>query len=348
MTATYSLADGLSAFLEPYHDLFRDQRLTASFDAAISGILSSGRTRIRQMARLSPALGLTSHAERRLRRLVHHQHRRSDLTPEALTTRLRQQAAMRLAGSSEVIVVLDGSDLRKPHSQRLEYLDTVRDLTGKPVSGYHTLNAIALTPDGHQTLMYHTTYSVQVPGFLSENAVVLQALSDITHTLRDAGVLRLIFVLDRGFDDLKCIRHLRTLRVDFVIRARHLDRLVKQHMDGPAQHLHEVFQTSPVTHQFEMTRPVKRQGKLIWKLTQTAVRTQEVWLGSGKVRVNALQLSFPGHQTQPTTQDDEGKEHGWVLLTSLSVLPGVHAGQVVRLYLRRWTIEEVFAWTKTA
>ncbi|WP_309572450.1 transposase [Deinococcus sp.] len=29
-------------------------------------------------------------------------------------------------------------------------------------------------------------------------------------------------------------------------------------------------------------------------------------------------------------------------------MPGVHAGHHGRLYLRRWTIEDVFAWTKTA
>lgn len=89
MTATYSLAGGLSAFLEPSRALFWDQRLTTSFEAATSAILSSGRTRIRQMARLSPALGMTSHAERRLRRLVHHQHRRM--------TRLRKRVLEMIA-----------------------------------------------------------------------------------------------------------------------------------------------------------------------------------------------------------------------------------------------------------
>lgn len=340
MMAAQQVGDGLSAFLEPYHDLFRDRRLVAGFDAALAGILASGGTRLSQMARTAPTLGGTPHAERRLRRLIHHQHQRSDLTPEALTLRMQQQAALRLAHTPEVVIVMDGCDLRKPHSQRLEYLDTVRDLKGQPVSGYHTLNAIALTPDGRQTLVYHTTYSVRAPGFLSENVIVHQALTQITQNLRGAGVSRLIFVLDRGFDDLKLIRHLRSLRVDFVIRARALDRLVQRTIDGPIQHLHEVWATSPVAHQFEMSRPVERLGKVAWKPTRTEVRTQDLWLSRGTVPIHAVQLAFP---TRPADTAS-----GWVLLTSLSVSPGVDAGQVIRLYLRRWSIEEVFAWTKTA
>lgn len=77
-----------------------------------------------------------------------------------------------------------------------------------------------------------------------------------------------------------------------------------------------------------------------WRPTQTEVRVQQVWLDEGKLPISALHLSFP---TRP-----KGEEQGWALLTSLSVSPGVHAGRVVRLYLRRWSIEEVFAWTKTA
>lgn len=205
MMATQQAGGGLSTFLQPYHDLFRDRRLVAGFEAALAGILASGGTRLSQMARTAPTLGGTPHAECRLRRLIHHQHQRSDLTPEALTTRLQQQAALRLAHTPEVVIVLDGWDLLKPHTHCLEHLDTVRDLKGQPVSGDHTLNAIALTPDGRQTLLYHTTYSVWAPGFISENAVVHQALTQITQSLRSAGVSRLIFVLDRGFDDLKLI-----------------------------------------------------------------------------------------------------------------------------------------------
>ena len=199
----------LSDVVQPYRPLFRDRRLFTAFQAALGGILSSGTTRVAQMARLAPGTGANPQAERRLRRLVHHDHQRSDLSADTLLNHLQAQGAARVAGSDEVIVILDGSDLRKPHSQTLEYLDTVRDLKGQPVAGYRTLNATLVTPDGRHTLLYHTLYSTLAPGFTSENTVVLQALAQITRALRSAGVLRIIFVLDRGFDSLRIIRRLR-------------------------------------------------------------------------------------------------------------------------------------------
>ena len=331
---------GVGEFVQPYRSLFRDRRLFQGFSGAVAGILASGSTRLRQMARVTPSTGVTPHAERRLRRLVHHQNQRSDLNADTLTERLHVQGAERVAGATEVVVILDGSDLRKPHSQNLEYLDTVRDLKGNLIPGYRTLNAIGLTPEGRQTLLYHRTFSSRAPGFTSENTVVLEALGQITRSLRAVGVLRIIFVLDRGFDDLKVLRHLKRLKVDFVIRVQHVERQTRLIPTGEDCSLQAATQLAPVCHTFEMSRPVRQEGRVKWRPTRTEVRAQGVWVDGGKLRLNALHLHFPTHP--------KGEEQGWTLLTSLPVSPGVAAGQVVRLYLRRWSIEDVFSWTKDA
>ena len=331
---------GLGEFVQPYRTLFRDRRLFQGFEGAVAGILASGTTRLRQMARATPSLGVAPHAERRLRRLIHHQNQRADLSADTLSERLRLQGAGRVAHTPELIVVLDGSDLRKPHSQTLEYLDAVRDLKGQLIPGYHTLNAIGLTPEGRQTLLYHTTYSTRAPGFTSENTIVLQAIRQIVGSLREAGVGRMIFVLDRGFDDLKVFWLLTKLHVDFVVRVQHTQRRTRLNPTAEERTLQAALQLAPVSHAFEMARPVVREGQIKWRPTRTELRAQEVWVDEGKLRLNALHLHFP---TRP-----QGEEQGWSLLTSLSLSPGVNAGQVVRLYLRRWSIEDVFSWTKTA
>ena len=331
---------GLSDFVQPYRTLFRDRRLFTAFEAAVGGILASGSTRLAQMARVAPGTGASPHAERRLRRLVHHQHQRSDLSADTLLEHIQAQGAARVAGSDEVVVVLDGSDLRKPHSQVLEHLDTVRDLKGQPVAGYRTLNAIGLTPDGRQTLLYHTLYSALAPGFTSENTMVLQALAQITRALRAAGVLRIIFVLDRGFDRLRILHRLRRLRVDFVIRVKHLDRNVRLQPTGETQPLHGAMHRADVSYRFELSRPVRQGKRVVWRPTRTELQAQHLWLDDGRLPIKAVQLSFPTRTA--------GEDTPWTLLTSLPVEPGVDAGQVVRLYLRRWTIEDVFSWTKTA
>lgn len=331
---------GLSEFIQPYRTLFRDRRLFQGFEGAVAGILASGTTRLRQMARATPNLGVAPHAERRLRRLIHHQNQRSDLSADTLTERLHAHGAGRVAHTPELIVVLDGSDLRKPHSQKLEYLDAVRDLKGQSIPGYHTLNAIGLTPEGRQTLLYHTTYSTRAPGFTSENTLVLRAIQQIVGSLREAGVGRIIFVLDRGFDDLKVLRLLTKLHVAFVVRVQHTQRRTRLTPTAQEHPLQAALQLAKVSHSFEMARPVLREGRVTWRPTRTEVRVQEVWLDEGRLPIKALHLSFP---TRP-----KGEEQGWTLLISLPVSPGVCAGQVVRLYLRRWSIEDVFAWTKTS
>lgn len=331
---------GLGEFVQPYRSLFRDQRLFQGFSEAVVGILTSGSTCLRQIARVTPHGGVTPHAERRLRRLIHHQNQRTDLNADTLTGRLQTQGAERVAGVTEVVVILDGSDLRKPHSQNLEYLDAVRDLKGNIIPGYRTLNAIGLTPEGRQTLLYHRTFSSRAPGFTSENTLVLGALEQITRSLREVGVLRIIFVLDRGFDDLRVLKLLKRLKVDFVIRAQHTDRRTRLAPTGEDRALQAAMQLAPVCHTFEMSRPVRQEGRVKWRPTRTEVRAQELWVNGGKLRLNALHLHFP---TRP-----KGEEQGWTLLTSLPVSPGVNAGQVVRLYLRRWSIEDVFSWTKEA
>lgn len=123
-----------------YWGLFKDVRLYKGFEACLTGILGSHSGCLQRIAGSIPGAG--THMERRLRRLIHDENKRSTLSPEALGKTLTEQGAAFLHGADEVKVIVDGSDLRKPHSQKLQYLDRVRDLKGHVVNGYHTLEAI--------------------------------------------------------------------------------------------------------------------------------------------------------------------------------------------------------------
>ena len=69
-----------------------------------------------------------SHSECRIRRLIHNQNQRADVSLEKRTAKITSQGAKRLARASEVNVILDGSDLRKLHRSSLEFSSTERDL----------------------------------------------------------------------------------------------------------------------------------------------------------------------------------------------------------------------------
>jgi hypothetical protein len=98
----------LESFTSDYRDLFKDARLYKGFQATITGILASGTTRVRQIARAAPQTGCTPHSERRIRRLIHNQNQRADVSVEQLTAKITSQGAKHLARALTGSTVQDG------------------------------------------------------------------------------------------------------------------------------------------------------------------------------------------------------------------------------------------------
>ena len=192
---------------QAYRAMFKDKRLFMTFQGIVEGILVSGSTRISQIARSSPFAD-KAHSEKRIRRFVHGEHQRAEVNADRLVSKLLAEGSKRLKNTKRVTVIMDGSDLRKRYSQKLEHLSRVRSLEGKLVPGYPTLNAIGLAEDGTKALLYHETYSSEAPGFKSQNELVKAALQRIVTELRSQGVGQICFVLDRGFDDATLMRFL--------------------------------------------------------------------------------------------------------------------------------------------
>lgn len=341
MTTFSDPLTALESFTANYRDLFKDTRLYKGFQATITGILASGTTRIRQIARAAPQTGIMPHSERRIRRLIHNQNQRADVSVEQLTSKITSQGAKRLAQATEVKVILDGSDLRKPHSSSLEFLSTVRALNGDPIPGYPTLNAIGIGTNGQQALLYHTTFSPLEPGFISEREEVRLAIQTITTALRAVGVGRITWILDRGFDDSKVIKWILETHACFVIRAQH-NRNVSLTPGSKARQLFETVRSQAVQGSLEMHRPVVNDGKVRKRKTIGVTRSASAWLVEPELEVNVVNLEFQG------VKNKNPDERGWMLLSNLPVGTAEETQRVVALYVLRWAIEEVFAWTKTA
>ena len=341
MTRSSEPLSALEHYSLGYQDLFHDRRLFKGFQATLSGILSSGSTRVRQIARAAPQTGCTPHSERRFRRLIHAQPQRADLSLETLEAHITARGAERLAGQSEVRVLLDGSNLRKPHSTSLEYLSTVRALDGDLIPGYPTLNAVGVGSDGQQALLYHHTYSSLESDFKSEGAEVKKAIEAVTRALRQVGVGRITWILDRGFDDAKVIAWLLESHACFIIRAQH-NRKVRSTPSGKFAKLFETVQAQPPLGTLEMLRPVQENGKRKKRLVPAVTRSTQVWLSEPFTPLGVVNLQFQAHSYS------DPNERGWVLLTNLPLESDRDAKHIVALYASRWAIEEIFAWTKTA
>ena len=189
--------------------------------------------------------------------------------------------------------------------------------------------------------MYHKTYGPLDPNFKSEREEVKTAIFTISTALRAQGVGRIIWILDRGFDDAKVITWILETNACYVIRAQH-DRNIKQVWNGKTQKLFEVIKTKPNLGTLELQRHVLLEGKLKRKPTQANTRAGSVWFQNPETLVNVVNLEFQ------RVRSKDGEDKGWVLLTNLPVGNADQAQQVVALYVLRWSIEEVFSWTKTA
>jgi hypothetical protein len=67
-------------------------------------------------------------------------------------------------------LVADGSDLRKPYATEMPALMQVRDLDGKLVPGYRTLNVLGMTPQ-RRGILYQRLFSSEEEAFTSEPPV---------------------------------------------------------------------------------------------------------------------------------------------------------------------------------
>jgi hypothetical protein len=339
----HKVLESIESQSQAYRGMFKDKRLFTTFQGIVEGILVSGSTRISQIARAS-AFADKAHSEKRIRRFVHGEHQRAEVNADRLVSTLLAEGSKRLKNAKRVTVVMDGSDLRKRYSQKLEHLSRVRSLEGTLVPGYPTLNAIGLAEDGTKALLYHETYSAEAPGFKSQNELVKAAMRTIVTQLRAEGVGQICFVLDRGFDEANLRRFIdQDLTCQYVIRAQHLDRRVKGEQNK-SQALKDQLATSEVKTTLDMNRPtVSEDGKVRYRKRKTEVRSSAIETADYLLRTNALGLTFKG-KDKPSNNDDDG----WVLLTNLPIQTPEFLKHIIALYLGRWSIEDVFAWTKQA
>ena len=330
-------ASDLKTFVSPYKRLFRDKRLFEGFQACIWGIIGSGSCRVSQMAAHNPITAHVPHGERRLRRLLHARNQRAEVDADALGKVLSEEGAKLLAGEQEVLLVIDESDLRKPYSRRLEYLDTVSDLSGKSVPGYVTLSVLGIGESGQRALLYQRTFSSNDPEFKSLNKERERAIVQVEQALRKVLAGRFIWVMDRGFDDRKVFAFLQQRGSCFVVRVQHLERQCHAHPQDPKRALNKLLeQASYAGDVFLESRLVNEQASEKTLSLKTYVAKLELHQPRG-LELSVVQLRHPDLK-QPWTLASNLKDDDKARL----------AKRLVQLYRMRWSIEDIYAWTKGA
>jgi hypothetical protein len=273
---------------------------------------------------------------------------RSDLDPDALTATLRAHGVERLRGEPAIWVVLDGSDLRKPHAATMEGVQRVKRLAGKgSVPGYRTLNAIGMGPS-KRGLLYHRLFSSAAPDFVSESAEERAAIGAVGAAVAPLGA-DVTWILDAGFDDVARWGDIWTQEQHLLCRLQHRDRWVAT-ADGEPCHLQELAPRLRSLAQVAADMVVQQTGQARPKL-QPVTAT-----------VSAVPLAVRWRpDLHTTTEGDEQSKACWLvevrlervdlepwwLLTDRPVESAAQASEVFRMYCQRWAIEDAFKVAKT-
>ena len=112
-------------------------------------------------------ISATTNEFKKLRRTITGENKNSDFSPNLINEALMTKVQEKISGQSEVFLIHEPSDIRKPYSEQLEALGYVRDLNGKIITGYSTYNVVAIAPKSKSiNLLSHCSYSNQSETFL--------------------------------------------------------------------------------------------------------------------------------------------------------------------------------------
>jgi hypothetical protein len=348
--------DPLTRYVKQFEGLIGDQRTRKTFGEIVKGIIGAGSLICQQIAGKSAELSQGKKGSQRVIRLATGQStKRSELDAEHLTKRLREVAVEQLeqTADEELWLIADGSDLRKPYAEAMPDLMQVRDLDGKLVPGYRTLNVIGLTP-GRRGLLYHRLFSSQSADFVSEPAEVQQALKTVSQALTGLKAHKTVtWLLDSGFDDVAVWRTIWEQQEHVVSRLYHTDRKVAfQDRQGQWQEgdIAQARAELRALARVETTLEVKR-GKQVRPKKQPV----PVELAACPLRLTYqtnVRRQGPGQQVAHDVWLVEVRVLGvdwdpWLLLTDWPVTDAASAVRIFRMYRQRWSVEDSFKFLKT-
>jgi hypothetical protein len=223
---------------------------------------------------------------------------------------------------NRTIFVVDGSDITKPYSEKLEGLATVRDgSTGRLEQGYWTLEIAALTSETKSPMpVYDSVYSAAENDFVSEDDEVLKGLRYLSKTFGNAGIR----TMDRGYDALAYYDYYLQNHENFIIRAKKNRNLC---CNGETRNILEIAKRFKGKYRIDFR---DKKGKVI------------------SCKTSIIPVSLPKHPSIPlnlVVVYGFGKEP-MLLLSNLQINDTRLANTITKVYLMRWRIEEYFRFKK--
>ncbi len=225
--------------------------------------------------------------------------------------------------NDNTIFCIDGSEITKRNSKALEEMGTVRDgSTGETnVNGYNILEVAALTNKYAMPVsVYSKVYSNACEDFKSENTETLKALDFIRTHFGNIGIK----ALDRGYDNNLFYEYFTNNNEKFVIRA-------KRNRD--------VIHNGKAINIFKLAN--KYKGKYVTIVKNKAGKAK-------KCKFSYIPITLPDIPDKKLTLVlimGFGKIP-MLLITNLNPKDKMLSLTILKVYLKRWRIEEYFRFKK--
>jgi len=342
-------------YLDAFDGLMGDKRTRTTFREAVRGIINAGSLVCQQIASHSPVLSAAKESGQRVSRFARGEStKRSQIDAPALTGVLRERGIAHLTAREghELWLIADASDLRKPHAREMPDLMEVRDLDGKSVRGYRTMNVVGLTP-GRRAVLYHRLFSSHEETFLSESKEVQTALQTVSHHLALLKEQREVtWILDSGFDDVAVWRTVWDQEEHMVCRVKHPERCIEYKNDKGCW-----VEGDIAAAREEMTLVAEARAELLVRRgRQRKAKRQQVpvEIRSVPIRVTydtAVRREGEGELVRKQLWLVEVhlvKTHlkRWLLVTDWPVTNPARALRVFQMYRQRWSVEDSFGFIK--
>jgi hypothetical protein len=347
---------GASAeYLGHFGRLIGDKRTGTTFGEIVRGIINAGSLVCQQIAAHSPVLSAVKDGAQRVIRFAKGTStKRSEVDAEHLVEALCERGVEQLAKSEtdELWLIADPSDLRKPYANQMPDMMQVRDLDGKLVSGYRTLNVLGVTP-GRRGILYHRLFSSEAEDFVSEPLEVQRGLKQVSQAVRPLKErMAVSWIVDCGFDDVAVWRTIWEQQEHVVCRISHTERLVAYQTAAGK------WRTGDVAAARWHLRPMAsaRTEMVVRRGPQKKAKRQRV---TAEIRACPLRLTYDTHVRRVGTGETVQKElwlvevtvprsnlKPWLLITDWPVEDAESAVRIFRMYRQRWAVEDSFKFTK--
>lgn len=301
------------------------------------------------------------------------------LSAESVLEVIRSQAQERLGKESRVYVLHDGSDLRKPNAQDMENLGKVMSLQKQVITGYKTLNSVAVDITGKDiTLIDHTMYSTGMPNYVAKETVNLieqhsskvpnldpvkwnnvekgthlnnttvyfQALDNSHNTIKRGNLsIKITHIQDREFDGEEYFEYVDDLNDEFITRLKlsRLSNLTRPVYTPKGKLSKKMAYVKLIDKAFEHQFSYDIQRITIKNKTYVHVKCLIEW---EKLVLNNRTYSV----VRITLKDEKGKsifQQPMMLITNRVLECAQDAKQIYQAYLLRFKIEVVFRFLKT-